>query len=104
MIPPAGWLPVAAGLTAIPPPKVIHGVSRVDRLSNTPHRRLLHVGGPRGGRLAPPHVPAHRLRAELPVPAARVPARPRQQRGTGTPVRAPVEPAQLHLHRPAWSA
>src|SRR5207253_841712 len=64
-------------------------------------RGVLHLGAADSGTAAGAHVPADRLRAELPVPATGVLPRPRRQRRTDSPPGASVEPSQLYLHRPS---
>src|SRR5947209_1566664 len=64
------------------PTGIPHAAHRSELANGPSRRRVLYLPG-RGGRPLPgPHLPADRLRAELPVSTPGLHARPRRQRGT----------------------
>src|SRR5437763_1568333 len=81
--------------------RVTHGAIGSHQASRPPRGGILPVARPDAARLAAAHVPAVRLRAELPLPAVGLPARQRRQRGADPSPRPATQPPKLHLHRPA---
>src|SRR5438270_396223 len=90
------------GGTADPPPapSIARLAHRDFHAAYRPHlapppapRGVLHLARRGPGGAARPHLPADGVRAKLPLPAARLPARPRRQRGASVTAGPPRQPA-----------